>query len=59
MDEAAETGGGALLLLEQRRAGEADVTAHWEDLFHVGVAAAVLAAMALIDQHEDVGIVVA
>ena len=59
VDEAAELGGGVFLALGERRAGEADVAGAGEDLAHLGVDRAVLAAVAFIDQHEDVGVVVA
>ena len=54
MDEAAELCRGGFLGLEQRRAGEADVAGVREHLAHLGVGAAVLAAVAFVHQHKDV-----
>ena len=54
VDDAPELGGGVLLGLENRRAGEAQIAGVREDLAHSGMQPAVLPAMALVDQQEDV-----
>jgi hypothetical protein len=54
VDEPAEFGRRRLFLLEQRRAGKADVARLGKDLPHPRVDFAVLAAVALVHQHEHV-----
>ena len=58
VDEAAELEGGGLLAFGERRAGEADVAGVREDLAHLAVDQAVLAAMALVHQDKNVGVIV-
>src|SRR5690606_21534639 len=54
-----------LLLLEQWRSGEAEIAGLWEDAVHLhreraaATIAPGLATMALIDQDEDVGAIIA
>ncbi len=56
VDEAAKLEGGDLFAFGERRAGEADITGAREDLAHFAVDQAVLAAVAFIHQHKDIGI---
>jgi len=58
VDEATELRRGVLLLARERRAGEADVAGVLEHPAHHAVQMTVLRAVALIDQHKDVRIVV-
>lgn len=54
VNESPKFHGGALFLLHQRRAGEAEIAGVREHPLHAGVHFAVLAAMAFIDQQEYV-----
>ena len=56
LDDAAELPGRVLLLLHQRRAGHGDEAGIRERLLHLDAHLAVLAAVPLVDQHEDVGV---
>ena len=56
LDDAAELPGRVLLLLHQRRAGHGDEAGVRKRLLHLDAHFAVLAAVPLVDQHEDVGV---
>ncbi len=56
LDDAAELPGRVLLLLHQRRAGHGDEAGIRKRLLHLDAHFAVLAAVPLVDQHEDVGV---
>ena len=56
VDNAAEFERGGFLFFEQGRASETDVAGVGKNLAHANVDAAILAAMAFIDQDKDVGV---
>jgi hypothetical protein len=59
VDDTSKLARRVLLLLRERRTGEANVAGVGEGRAHLGVEEAVLRAVALVDQHEDVVVLVA
>ena len=59
VDEVTKLGRRGLFLFEQRRAGGAQITSIGKDTAHFGMGCTILAAVALIHQHKDVGVGVA